>query len=118
MNTYLTDQKNTYFVNSLKDGLLIIIGIFSASFGFKGFLLTNDFIDGGATGISLLISAVSGIPLYVLIIVVNLPFIFMGYKIMGKQFAIKTALAIARLALCVAFVLLLFLFLMSPMMIY
>ncbi|MGY5353893.1 YitT family protein [Wenyingzhuangia sp. IMCC45467] len=102
MNTTLTVKKNTNFVNSLKDTLLIIIGIFSASFGFKGFLLTNDFIDGGATGISLLISAVSGIPLYILIIIVNLPFIFMGYKIMGKQFAIKTALAIAGLALCVA----------------
>lgn len=97
-----TTTINTNFINSLKDSLLIIIGIFSASFGFKGFLLTNDFIDGGATGISLLISAVSGIPLYILIIVVNLPFVFMGYKTIGKQFAIKTALAIAGLALCVA----------------
>ena len=102
MSTTLTDKKNTGFINSLKDSLLIIIGIFSASFGFKGFLLTNDFIDGGATGISLLISAVSEIPLYILIIVVNLPFVFMGYKTMGKQFAIKTALAITGLALCVA----------------
>ncbi|MBL7738142.1 MAG: YitT family protein, partial [Chitinophagaceae bacterium] len=39
--------------------MLITIGIFSASFGFKGFLLTNRFIDGGATGISLLISALT-----------------------------------------------------------
>lgn len=86
----------------VKDILLITIGIFSASFGFKGFLLTNKFIDGGATGISLLISALTEIPLYVLIICVNIPFIVLGYKIMGKQFAIKTALAITGLSFVLA----------------
>ncbi len=85
----------------LKDIILITAGIFSASFGFKGFLLTNHFIDGGATGISLLISALTQIPLYILIICINIPFIFLGYKILGKVFALKTALAIAGLALCV-----------------
>lgn len=89
---------------NVKNFILITIGIFSASFGFKGFLLTNDFIDGGATGISLLLAAITEIPLYVLIIGVNLPFIVLGYKIMGKRFAIKTALAIIGLALCVAIV--------------
>jgi len=89
---------------NIKNFVLIVIGIFSASFGFKGFLLTNDFIDGGATGISLLIAVVSGVPLYILIMVVNVPFILLGYKIMGKRFAVKTALAIMGLALCVAIV--------------
>ena len=86
----------------IKDFILITIGIFSASFGFKGFLLTNHFIDGGATGISLLISNITKIPLYILIICVNIPFIILAYKTMGKNFAIKTALAISGLALCVA----------------
>ena len=88
----------------IKNFVLIVTGIFSASFGFKGFLLTNDFIDGGATGISLLIAALTNIPLYLLIIGVNLPFIILGYNIMGKRFAVKTALAITGLALCVALV--------------
>ena len=88
----------------IKDFILISIGIFSATFGLKGFLLTNNFIDGGATGISLLITALTNIPLYALIIVINTPFIMLGYKILGKQFAIKTALAITGLALCVAYV--------------
>lgn len=86
----------------IKDFMLITIGIFSASFGFKGFLLTNKFIDGGATGISLLISFLTGIPLYMLIIFVNIPFVLLAYKTMGRQFAIKTILAIAGLALCLA----------------
>src|SRR6185295_13780329 len=59
----------------LKDAALILVGVFSAAFGFKGFLLTNHFIDGGATGISLLISAVTSIPLYILIICINIPFV-------------------------------------------
>ena len=86
----------------VKDFFLITLGIFSASFGFKGFLLTNHFIDGGATGISLLVSALTNIPLYFLIIGVNIPFVILGYRIMGKAFAIKTTLAIAGLAVCLA----------------
>lgn len=89
-------------LRGLKDFLLITLGIFSAAFGFKGFLLSNQFIDGGATGISLLISALTETPLYILIIVVNIPFVLLGYGILGRSFAIKTALAISGLALCVA----------------
>lgn len=86
----------------IKDFFLITLGIFSATFGFKGFLLTNNFIDGGATGISLLVSALTDIPLYLLIIGVNIPFIILGYRIMGQAFAIKTALAITGLSVCLA----------------
>jgi uncharacterized membrane-anchored protein YitT (DUF2179 family) len=92
------------FKRSIKDIILITAGIFSASFGFKGFLLTNGFIDGGATGISLLIFALTKIPLYMLIIAVNIPFIILGYKTISKQFAIKAMLAITGLAICLAFV--------------
>lgn len=81
-----------------KDFILITLGIFSAAFGFKGFLLTNHFIDGGATGISLLIAQLTHIPLYLLLILVNIPFIILGYKIIGRSFAIKTAIAICGLA--------------------
>lgn len=96
----MPEQKST-ISRYIKDFVFITLGIFSAAFGFKGFLLTNHFIDGGATGISLLISALTKIPLYVLLILVNIPFVFLGYKIMGKIFAIKTSLAIAGLALVV-----------------
>lgn len=90
--------------NEFKNFFLITIGIFSAGFGFKGFLLTNKFIDGGATGISLLISALSDIPLYYLIPIINLPFVIMAYKTVSRNFAIKTALAILGLSLCLAYV--------------
>jgi len=68
----------------VKDAVLIIIGILSAGFGLKGFLLPNKFIDGGATGISLLITELSGVPLSLIIILVNMPFIALAYKQMGR----------------------------------
>ncbi|MES2811230.1 MAG: YitT family protein [Bacteroidota bacterium] len=106
LTRYQIAKKRREFVVNLKRGIkdfiLIAIGIFSASFGFKGFLLSNHFIDGGATGISLLVSALTNIPLYLLIIGVNIPFVILGYKVVGKQFAIKTAIAIAGLSLCLA----------------
>jgi len=87
------------FMQAVKNGVLIVIGIFSAAFGLKSFLLPNQFIDGGATGISLLISGVLGLPLPIFILLVNIPFIFLGYKQIGGAFAIRTILAISGLAL-------------------
>lgn len=88
----------------IKDALLISLGVFSAGFGLKGFLLPNGFIDGGAVGISLLIREVTSLKLAVLLILVNLPFILMGFKTISKEFAIKTAIGIIALSLIVAIV--------------
>jgi uncharacterized membrane-anchored protein YitT (DUF2179 family) len=87
---------------TLKDVILISGGIFSAAFGFKGFLLSNHFIDGGATGMALLLSVITKIPLYYLILLINIPFVLLAYSTIGKQFAVKTAIAISGLALCLA----------------
>lgn len=76
----------------------------SAGFGLKGFLLPNEFIDGGAMGISLLISETTGLSLSILIIAVNLPFLILGYSQISKEFAIKSIVAIILLAIVVHFV--------------
>jgi len=86
----------------LGDIFFMVAGIGSAAFGLESFLLPSHFIDGGVTGISLLVSTVSGIPLYWLLIAINIPFVFLGYKLINKQFAVKTALSITGLAICVA----------------
>lgn len=88
----------------IKDSILVVIGILSAGFGLKSFLLPNKFIDGGATGISLLVNAVSTWPLALIIVLVNIPFILVGYRQIGKLFTIKTMLAIVGLAICLAIV--------------
>jgi uncharacterized membrane-anchored protein YitT (DUF2179 family) len=83
---------------------LIVLGILSAGLGIKGFLLSSRFIDGGVTGVSMLTANLSGWPLALFILVFNLPFIALGYRQIGKTFAIKSALAIAGLSLCLAVV--------------
>jgi uncharacterized membrane-anchored protein YitT (DUF2179 family) len=82
--------------------LLIALGILSAGMGLKGFLMSSRFIDGGVTGVSMLLSDVLGLPLSVLIPVINLPFIALGYRQIGGRFALKSALAIAGLSACLA----------------
>lgn len=82
----------------------IVIGIVSAGFGLKGFLIPNSFIDGGAMGISLLTAEITGVSLSILIVAINLPFIILGSSQIGKQFAIKSILAILGLALVVHFI--------------
>ena len=82
-----------------KDIVFISIGILSAGFGLKGFLLPIGFIDGGVTGISLLTEALTDYPLSVLIVVINAPFIVLGYFQIGRSFAVKSVVAIIGLAI-------------------
>lgn len=90
------------YVRLVKDAVLVSLGILSAAFGLEGFLMPNGFIDGGATGISLLVSELTGIELWVLIVLINIPFILLGTRVVSKTFAIKTAIAISCLAALMA----------------
>jgi uncharacterized membrane-anchored protein YitT (DUF2179 family) len=87
----------------LKDFFLTFIGIFCAGLGLEGFLLPNGFIDGGATGISLLVTEITGLPLPILIVIINIPFLVVGYKQISPNFAIRSAGAIAGLAIWITF---------------
>jgi len=89
--------------HTLGDSFLLALGVISAGFGLKGFLLPNRFVDGGATGISLLLGEVTGVPLSLLLVIVNAPFVIIGYTQIGKSFVLKTSLAIGLLALVVAY---------------
>ncbi len=84
-----------------KEGLLLILGVISASFGLGGFLLPNSFIDGGVTGISLIVTELTGISLSIWIVVINLPFLILGFKVINRRFAIRSIVAIILLALAV-----------------
>jgi uncharacterized membrane-anchored protein YitT (DUF2179 family) len=88
----------------LKEIFFITIGVLSAGFGLKGFLLPNNFIDGGAVGISLLISESTHLPLAPILIIINIPFIILGFRAISKPFAIKTAIGILALSGVVAFI--------------
>jgi uncharacterized membrane-anchored protein YitT (DUF2179 family) len=97
-------RKRVSIKAEIKSSLYIFLGIIAAGFGLNGFLLPNKFIDGGVTGVSLLLTELTQLPFSVLIILINIPFIFLSYFTLGKSFAIKTLLAIIGLALCVAII--------------
>ncbi len=90
--------------HTISEYIFILIGVFSAGFGLKGFLLPNSFIDGGATGISLLLENITSLKLGVLLILVNIPFIILASKTISLKFALRSVAAIALLAFVVHFV--------------
>ncbi len=88
----------------LKNTVFIALGVFSAALGLKSFLLSSRFIDGGVTGVSMLLAQIAGLPLSILILVLNLPFIALGWRMIGRVFAFRSALAIGSLAVVLAVV--------------
>jgi uncharacterized membrane-anchored protein YitT (DUF2179 family) len=95
MHNRLTNK----YLRYLRDFVLVACGIVSACFGLKSFLMPSEFIDGGVTGISLLISTLTGFKLSYLIMIINIPFVILGFTQIGKAFAVKTAFAIMLLAI-------------------
>ena len=92
------------FRQTLGKTAFILAGVLLAAFGLKGFLLPNNFIDGGVTGISLLMGNLTGLPVSIWLITFNIPFIFLGARQINKQFAINTSLAIITLAAVIFFI--------------
>ena len=86
----------------IKDSVFIVAGVLSAGFGIKGFLTSSHFIDGGVTGISMLLASLFSVPLSIWLLLINLPFIALGYRQFGRQFAFKSTIAIAGLSLSLA----------------
>jgi uncharacterized membrane-anchored protein YitT (DUF2179 family) len=91
-------------LRELVNTLLICLGILSAGMGLQGFLKSSNFIDGGVTGISMLLAKTTSLPLSVWLPLMNVPFIVLGYRQIGLAFAVRSTLAIAGLALVLAFV--------------
>ncbi len=87
-----------------KNLLQIFIGSAMAVFAMKGFMIPNQFMDGGVTGISILLHEISHINISIFIFVFNLPFIYLGYKRIGKTFAVQTSLAVILLTMGLLFI--------------
>jgi uncharacterized membrane-anchored protein YitT (DUF2179 family) len=88
----------------LLNAALLALAILSAGMGLKGFLLSSNFIDGGVTGVSMLLSKTTGLPLALLLPLVNLPFVAVAWHQLGLAFAIRSVLGISGLALALVFV--------------
>jgi uncharacterized membrane-anchored protein YitT (DUF2179 family) len=96
-------RKAKVLQNNLFNGALVFIGILLAAFGLKGFLVPNGFIDGGVVGISLLLNNITHVPVSIWLVLVNIPFIYIGTKQIGKVFALTTFFAIVILSVIIYF---------------
>lgn len=86
-------------IDWIKKYLVLIIGSLIYSAGLEIFLVPNNIIDGGIVGISIMASYLTGIPFGVYMLVLNLPFLYLGYKQIGKTFAISTIISIIALSI-------------------
>jgi uncharacterized membrane-anchored protein YitT (DUF2179 family)/predicted metal-dependent HD superfamily phosphohydrolase len=96
----VTGHQDFYF----SDLIFIILGVLTASFSLNAFLVPNHFFDGGITGISLLINEIYHVKIAYVIVLANLPFVFMGMFTINRRFAFKTFICIALLGLCLLYV--------------
>lgn len=94
----------TPLARELRNAAFLILGILSAGMGLKGFLLSSSFIDGGVTGISMLLMRITHLPLWLWLPLVNLPFVIVGYRLLGAAFAIRSACGIGGLAVALALI--------------
>ncbi|MEH6955275.1 YitT family protein [Neobacillus drentensis] len=83
--------------------IAITIGAILMATGLEIFLVPNHVIDGGITGISIMLAHITHWKLGIFIFILNLPFVYMGYKQMGKTFAISTVYGIIVLSIFVSF---------------
>lgn len=90
--------RNPYVEREVRNAVLILLGVLAAGMGIEGFLVPGGFIDGGVTGVSMLLSRLTPVPLPVWLPLINLPFLAVGYRQLGPAFAVRGALAIAALA--------------------
>ena len=82
----------------VKKYAMIFVGAVIAAFGLEEFLIPNNVIDGGIVGVSIMMETITGMSMGVFLVLLNIPFLFMGYKQIGKNFAIATLVAICFLA--------------------
>lgn len=99
-----TDKVEWKHVWSLKNLLHIIIGAGLAVLAMKGFMIPNKFLDGGVTGISILIHEIFHINISILVIALNLFFVYLGYRNIGKTFAVQTSIAVLILSAGLLFI--------------
>lgn len=81
-----------------------ILGVLSAMIALEAFLLPNHFLDGGVTGISILVEEILNVPFTTLLVLFNIPFLYLGYKKIGKTFAVRALLSIILLTVLMHFI--------------
>lgn len=82
--------KNNNYFKIFISFVMLTLGSFLAALALETFLIPNTILDGGVTGVSIIISKLSKLPMSLLVLVLNIPFVYIGYKNLGKRFLART----------------------------
>lgn len=82
-----TKNKYLQFIISF---IMLTVGTIIASYALESFLIPNTILDGGVTGISIIVSKLTNIPLSILVLLINIPFVYVGFRNLGKGFLVRT----------------------------
>jgi uncharacterized membrane-anchored protein YitT (DUF2179 family) len=94
-----SQHKKITRIKALRRAFFMLVGSIMFSVGLEIFLVPNNIIDGGIVGISIILSHLLHIPLGVFLILLNLPFLLIGYKQIGKTFAISTLFSVVIMSI-------------------
>ena len=94
--------KNNY-IKIILSYIVIILGAMLAAYSLNTFLIPNNILDGGVTGISIIVSKVFSIPMSLLVILINIPFVYIGYRNLGKSFLMRTIVSMLTFSLALSF---------------
>ena len=86
-----------------KNIALNLVGVVLITLALKGFMIPNKFLDGGIIGISILVHEITKWPFGVLVLVLNIPFLFIGKRMLGKTFAFQSLLTFVLIAVSMTF---------------
>jgi len=101
---YRSDTVDWKQIWNPKNFLLIFLGTSLAVLAMKGFMIPNRFMDGGIIGISILLHEIFHINISFLVIILNILFVYLGYKRIGKTFAVQTSIAVLLLSIGLLFI--------------
>lgn len=92
-----TKNKYLQFIISF---IMLTVGTVIAAYALESFLIPNTILDGGVTGISIIVSKVTNIPLSILVLLINIPFVYVGFRNLGKGFLVRTIYTMGLFSLC------------------
>ena len=98
MEKVITSKSNVFI-----SYLMLALGSIIGAYALEAFLIPNTILDGGVTGISIIISKLTNLPLGVLVFLLNIPFIYVGFKNMGKDFLIRSVFSMVVFAIALAY---------------
>ena len=95
----MTELKKIALKTEFKRYFFMILGCFSYSLSLQMFLIPNKIVGGGVSGAASLINIMTGLPAGLFIVLINLPILFFGFKLMGWKFILRCFITTATLGL-------------------